>query len=49
MALAKLHYQKPTHDAIIFTVKEDPNDYIKKKQGERTKLLKRIPLEKLMD
>lgn len=53
MALSELHYQNSTDYTSITTVKEDPNDYSRRmretKENGRTKLIKGIPLERLMD
>lgn len=53
MVLAEKVKEKPTDYTTLFTACEDPAHYSKQKQemkeNARTRLLKRIPLERLMD
>ncbi|MCJ7839326.1 Rpn family recombination-promoting nuclease/putative transposase [Lederbergia sp. NSJ-179] len=53
MALAELYYEKPAEFTIVSQVREKPNNYNKQprktRESARTRLLKQIPLEKLMD
>lgn len=48
MTQAELHYEKSA-DYTKLKVKEEPNDYNEQNQNGRSNLLKRIPLERLMD
>ncbi|MBY7142287.1 Rpn family recombination-promoting nuclease/putative transposase [Virgibacillus sp. NKC19-3] len=49
MALDQLYDEKRARETTIFNVKEKPSDYNNKNQKRKTKSLKRIPLDKLMD
>lgn len=47
MTIAELNYEKTTYPPTFIQVKEKPNDYAK--ENARTRFLKKIPLDKLMD